>query len=205
MNREPPILNFLQSPSWRLFLGQWWRNQGKPGPRVAGEWSYMGVSKNNGTPKPSILIGFSLIFTIHFGGFTPIFGSTNIHMLVYYSRCIPKWKSRSPKKTRCQSTLRIEILQNLMQTCTTCFANKWTCSTSGMICWTCLRRSVVHAKLFFFAKNVFFVPSFWMTLFKVKWPNCRTCVWNAGRHSVTARKKTKADPRWPVKPNALAL
>ena len=27
----------------------------------------MGVSKNNGTPKSSILIGFSIIFTIHFG------------------------------------------------------------------------------------------------------------------------------------------
>ncbi len=38
----------------------------------------MGVSKNSGTPKSSILIGFSIIFTIHYGGFTPIFGSTPI-------------------------------------------------------------------------------------------------------------------------------
>ena len=38
---------------------------------------YMGVSKNRVSyPKSSILIGFSLIFTIHFGG--PIFGSTPI-------------------------------------------------------------------------------------------------------------------------------
>ena len=29
-------------------------------------------------PKSSILIGFSIIFTIHFGGFPPIFG--NIHI-----------------------------------------------------------------------------------------------------------------------------
>ena len=37
----------------------------------------MGVSKNRGTPKSSILIGFSIIFTIHFG--VPlIFG--NIHI-----------------------------------------------------------------------------------------------------------------------------
>ena len=36
----------------------------------------MGVSKNNGTPKSSILIGLSIIFTIHFGGFPPIFGNT---------------------------------------------------------------------------------------------------------------------------------
>ena len=36
--------------------------------------SLMGVSKNNGTPKPSILIGFSIIFTIHFG--IPLFLET---------------------------------------------------------------------------------------------------------------------------------
>ncbi len=39
---------------------------------------HMGVSKKRGTPKSSILIGFSIIFTIHFGGFTPIFGLTPI-------------------------------------------------------------------------------------------------------------------------------
>ena len=40
----------------------------------------LGVSKNKGAPKSSILIGVSIIFTIHFGGFpnTPIFGSTPI-------------------------------------------------------------------------------------------------------------------------------
>ena len=32
-----------------------------------------GVSKNNGTPTSSILIGFSIMFTIHFGGFSPYF------------------------------------------------------------------------------------------------------------------------------------
>ncbi len=36
----------------------------------------MGVSKNNGIPKSSILIGVSIIFTIHFGVKPPIFGST---------------------------------------------------------------------------------------------------------------------------------
>ncbi len=40
----------------------------------------MGVSKNRGTPKSSILIGFSIIFTIHFGGFPPIFGNIHIHV-----------------------------------------------------------------------------------------------------------------------------
>ena len=38
---------------------------------------YMGVSKNNGTPKSSILIGFSIIFTIHFG--VPLFLETSIY------------------------------------------------------------------------------------------------------------------------------
>jgi len=36
----------------------------------------MGVSKNRGTPKTSILIGFPIMFTIHFGVNTPIFGNT---------------------------------------------------------------------------------------------------------------------------------
>ena len=37
----------------------------------------MGVSKNNGTPKSSHFNGVSHeIFTIHFGGFPIIFGST---------------------------------------------------------------------------------------------------------------------------------
>ena len=38
----------------------------------------MAVSKNRGTPKSSILIGFSIIFTIHFWGFPIIFGNTQI-------------------------------------------------------------------------------------------------------------------------------
>ena len=37
------------------------------GPRVIGLTLHMGVSKNSGTPKSRILIGFSIIFTIHFG------------------------------------------------------------------------------------------------------------------------------------------
>ena len=37
-------------------------------------YPYMGVSKHNGTPKSSILIGVSTIFTIHFG--VPLFLET---------------------------------------------------------------------------------------------------------------------------------
>ncbi len=38
----------------------------------------MGVSKNNGTPESSILIGFSIIFTIHLVGF-PLFLGWHLH------------------------------------------------------------------------------------------------------------------------------
>ena len=40
---------------------------------------YMGISKNNGTPKSSILIGFSIINHPFWG--TPIFGNTHILFL----------------------------------------------------------------------------------------------------------------------------
>ena len=40
----------------------------------------MDVSENSGTPKSSILIGFSIIFTIHSGGNTPIFGNTHMFL-----------------------------------------------------------------------------------------------------------------------------
>ena len=40
-------------------------------------YSHMGVSKNSGTPKSSILIGFSIINCPFWG--TPIFGNTHIN------------------------------------------------------------------------------------------------------------------------------
>ncbi len=46
--------------------------------------SHKGVSKNNGTPKSSILIGFSIIFTIHFGGFSHYFWfNTHIRLCLF--------------------------------------------------------------------------------------------------------------------------
>ncbi len=44
----------------------------------------MGVSKNRGTPKSSILIGFSIIFTIHFG--IPLFLETPIYIWLTSTR-----------------------------------------------------------------------------------------------------------------------
>ena len=52
---------------------------------------HMGVSKNNGTPKSSILIGFSLINHPFWG--TTIFG--NIHM--FESNAFERWKRNTQK------------------------------------------------------------------------------------------------------------
>ena len=41
----------------------------------------MDVSENSGTPKSSILIGFSIIFTIHFG--VPLFLEPPIYTYIY--------------------------------------------------------------------------------------------------------------------------
>ena len=46
---------------------------------------HLGVSKNRDIPKSSHLIGISMIFTIHFGGFPTIFGNTHIISLVLVS------------------------------------------------------------------------------------------------------------------------
>ena len=48
--------------------------------RFTSSWSHMGVSKNRGTPKSSISIGFSIIFTIHFG--VPLFLETPIYIYI---------------------------------------------------------------------------------------------------------------------------
>ena len=43
---------------------------------------YMGVSKNSGTPKSSILIGFSIIYHPFWG--TTIFGNTHMNLIISY-------------------------------------------------------------------------------------------------------------------------
>ena len=47
-------------------------------------WTDMGVSKNSGTPKSSILIGFSIINHPFWG--TPIFGKTHIDSTEFKDR-----------------------------------------------------------------------------------------------------------------------
>ena len=46
-----------------------------------GLFLYMGISKNIGTPKSSILIGFSIINHPFWG--TPLFGNTHIYIIYY--------------------------------------------------------------------------------------------------------------------------
>ena len=60
---------------------------------------YMGLSINRGTPKSSILIGFSIIFTIHFGGPTLIFGNTHIMIFSWYMSKPPAWISFGGSKS----------------------------------------------------------------------------------------------------------
>ncbi len=74
----------------------------------------MGISKNNGTPKSSILIGFSLINHPFWG--TPIFGNTQIseknrtfagYVYTIQSGPLPvgsKWSSGAPKNKWAENT-----------------------------------------------------------------------------------------------------
>ena len=62
----------------------------------------MGVSKNNGTPKSSILIGFSIINHPFWG--TPIFGNTQVDILFVPTWIRPYLLSRVP--TPCPSRPR---------------------------------------------------------------------------------------------------
>ena len=70
---------------------------------------YMGVSKNSGTPKSSISIGVSIIFTIHFG--VPLYLETPIYLQKIKSKQIDSCSAIdvsavSPKRKRgcCGST-----------------------------------------------------------------------------------------------------
>ncbi len=56
----------------------------------------MGVSKNKGTPKSSILIGFSIINHPFWG--TPIFGNTHITLPETNSEFAPENRAKSQKE-----------------------------------------------------------------------------------------------------------
>ena len=73
---EYEIHNSIRNEHNHLWLRTWLHNNWKSVGFTY--FNNLGVSKNNGTPKSSILIGFSIIFTIHFGGPPLSFG--NIHL-----------------------------------------------------------------------------------------------------------------------------
>ena len=58
-------------------------NQTPPDLPGAGKKNHVGVSKNGGTPKSSILRGCSIIFTIHFGVPVPPFLETPMCFLCF--------------------------------------------------------------------------------------------------------------------------
>ena len=72
-------------------------------------YHHLGVSENRGTPKSSIFIGISIIFTIHFGGFIPIFGNPPFRMKlstfdgssVALARNYRTYEKTSPKFSPC--------------------------------------------------------------------------------------------------------
>ena len=67
----------------------------------------MGVSKNNGTPKSSILIGFSIIYH-PFWRLPPIFGNTQMHHFWFIRFWALNIKQIKPPQAAA-TTLRIEV------------------------------------------------------------------------------------------------
>ena len=103
--------NWYRSHSWRYIVIEqvnfWWVNRKV---WLQAHIGYMGVSKNNGTPKSSILIGFSSINHPFWG--TPIFG--NIHIVKNILLIIPKiseaWMVHwNPTQVESHSTARTAI------------------------------------------------------------------------------------------------
>ena len=61
---------------WVAFVGEYTPNPGY-------HHVFLGVSKNNDTPKSSnLIIGFSIIFTIHFGFFPPYFRFNTLNRVI---------------------------------------------------------------------------------------------------------------------------
>ena len=83
---EPPVLED-EEVNWQCICGEY-LSEGLEGLKKTPQKAihhklYMGVSKNDGTPKSPILIGFSII-NHPFWGPTPIFGNT--HMQVQWPK-----------------------------------------------------------------------------------------------------------------------
>ena len=93
---ETPTLTHLTNGAWNKKMNLIFRTKHViPKSSMFNRWPsqwmtpddrHLGVSKNRDYPKSSISMGFSIIFTIHFGGKPPIFGNTNALMTPYIWR-----------------------------------------------------------------------------------------------------------------------
>ncbi len=86
---EPPpmVSHWVRRFDW---WKSWFRLRGgysEPWLQLYQQFSYVGVSKNNGTPKSSILIGFSIVNHPFWG--TSIYGNT--HVLLAYWFWMAMW------------------------------------------------------------------------------------------------------------------
>ena len=111
----------------------------------------MGVSKNSGTPKSSILIRFSITFSIHFGG-TPIFWKHPYASFMRFVRsdcALPGWSflcftcSVSPR------------LWGILISCRNSFL---VATTSFQSCWDSTVASVVVACCGMFCLQILWTP-----------------------------------------------
>ena len=83
---------------WRsTFQNQAFFFHSKLGVNLGSRYVYMGVSKNNGTPKSSILIGFSIINHPFWG--TPIFGNIHIYTHIFTLEPSNRFEKKTPSKS----------------------------------------------------------------------------------------------------------
>ena len=117
---------------------------------------YMGVSKNNGTPKSSILIGFSIINHPFWG--TPIFGNT--HMTKVLNINLVKWYPA--KSDQFFQKFKPFLLQNLVINC----CETWSWSTSPI---------AFLEKPLFLQGSLYYQPKQCIVIMEIP-QNCHRCV-----------------------------
>ncbi len=99
---ESEALKFTKKSSSHTEMDSWtWICDMDIGWLITWLFLQIGVSQNSGTPKSSILIGFSIIFTIHFG--VPLF-------LVQHPNV------QHPLQLQCRYHLRFESWVNMLET-----------------------------------------------------------------------------------------
>ena len=144
----------------------------------------MGVSENGGTPKSSILIGFSIINHPFWG--TPIFGNTHVDLKQFSVK-----KSKTPKTWgpqwpagRSLNSLQGRFSDNKMQRLLPNHYLLQKTSLACFICWTWI--SLMRNQPF---------PPFWDTQQKWCMLEVKYCKFFSGGTMVTSLPKTTANPQ----------